>query len=146
MKKLLSEIITAWWSEVDTKLVNPKSEEAIKALKLVLREDFGFDSDVIDYVVEMVRSTPTNFDLGGKTSGIDVGKNQTAVSAQLHPVWDDDEEEDDEDEEEVTAIDDDEDEGSVTGTEAASEVRAIRCWCILALDRTNACISCSLSL
>ena len=97
MKKLLSEIITAWWSEVDTKLVNPKSEEAIKALKLVLREDFGFDSDVIDYVVEMVRSTPTNFYLGGKTSGIDVGKNQTAVSAQLHPVWDDDEEEDDED-------------------------------------------------
>jgi hypothetical protein len=97
MKKLLSEIITAWWSEVDTKLVNPKSEEAIKGLKLVLREDFGFDSDVIDYVVEMVRSTPTNFDLGGKTSGIDVGKNQTAVSAQLHPVWDDDEEEDDED-------------------------------------------------
>jgi hypothetical protein len=97
MKKLLSEIITAWWSEVDTKLVNPKSEEAIKGLKLVLREDFGFDSDVIDYVVEMVRSTPTNFHLGGKTSGIDVGKNQTAVSAQLHPVWDDDEEEDDED-------------------------------------------------
>ena len=97
MKKLLSEIITAWWSEVDTKLVNPKSEEAIKGLKLVLREDFGFDSDVIDYVVEMVRSTPTNFDLGGKTSGIDVGKNQTAVSAQLHPVWDDDEEDDDED-------------------------------------------------
>lgn len=97
MKKLLSEVITAWWSEVDTKLVNPKSEEAIKGLKLVLREDFGFDSDVIDYVVEMVRSTPTNFDLGGKTSGIDVGKNQTAVSAQLHPVWDDDEEDDDED-------------------------------------------------
>lgn len=97
MKKLLSEVITAWWSEVDTKLVNPKSEEAIKGLKLVLREDFGFDSDVIDYVVEMVRSTPTNFDLGGKTSGIDVGKNQTAVSAQLHPVWDDDDEEDDED-------------------------------------------------
>jgi len=96
MKKLLSEIITAWWSEVDTKLVNPKSEEAIKGLKLVLREDFGFDSDVIDYVVEMVRSTPTNFDLGGKTSGIDVGKNQTAVSAQLHPVWDDDDEDDDE--------------------------------------------------
>jgi len=92
MKKLLSEIITAWWSEVDTKLVNPKSEEAIKGLKLVLREDFGFDSDVIDYVVEMVRSTPTNFDLGGKSSGIDVGKNQTAVSAQLHPDW---EEEDD---------------------------------------------------
>ena len=97
MKKLLSEIITAWWSEVDTKLVNPKSEEAIKGLKLVLREDFGFDSDVIDYVVEMVRSTPTNFDLGGKTSGFDVGKNQTAVSAQLHPVWDDDDEDDDED-------------------------------------------------
>ena len=97
MKKLLSEIITAWWSEVDTKLVNPKSDEAIKGLKLVLREDFEFDSDVIDYVVEMIRSTPTNFDLGGKTSGIDVGKNQTAVSAQLHPNWDDDEEEDDED-------------------------------------------------
>lgn len=97
MKKLLSEIITAWWIEVDTKLVNPRSDEAIKGLKLVLREDFGFDSDVIDYVVEMIRSTPTNFDLGGKTSGIDVGKNQTAVSAQLHPNWDDDEEEDDED-------------------------------------------------
>ena len=96
MKKLLSEIITAWWSEVDTKLVNPRSDEAIKGLKLVLREDFGFDSDVIDYVVEMVRSTPTNFHLGGKTSGIDVGKNQTAVSAQLHPNWDDDEEDDDE--------------------------------------------------
>jgi hypothetical protein len=97
MKKLLSEIITAWWIEVDTKLVNPKSEEAISGLKKVLREDFKFDSDVIDYVVEMVRSTPTNFHLGGKTSGIDVGKNQTAVSAQLHPNWDDDEEEDDED-------------------------------------------------
>jgi hypothetical protein len=97
MKKLLSEIITAWWIEVDTKLVNPKSKEAINGLKKVLREDFKFDSDVIDYVVEMVRSTPTNFYLGGKTSGIDVGKNQTAVSAQLHPVWDDDEEDDDED-------------------------------------------------
>ncbi len=97
MKKLLSEIITSWWIEVDTKLVNPKSKEAINGLKKVLREDFKFDSDVIDYVVEMVRSTPTNFYLGGKTSGIDVGKNQTAVSAQLHPVWDDDEEDDDED-------------------------------------------------
>lgn len=97
MKNLLNEIIGAWWNKMSTKLINPKSDESVQALKTVLKEDFDFEDVVVEYVVEQLTNSPTNFKLGGKTSGIDVGKNQTAVSAQLHPHWDDDSEEDDED-------------------------------------------------
>jgi hypothetical protein len=97
MKKLLNEILTSWWVEAGLHLSNPKSNESIEALKKVLREDFRFENDVISYIVETLTNAPTNFKLGGKSSGINVGDNQTAVSAQLHPDWDegDDNDEDD---------------------------------------------------
>ena len=97
MKKLLNEILTSLWVEAGLHLSNPKSNESIEALKKVLREDFRFENEVISYLVERLTNSPTNFHLGGKSSGINVGDNQTAVSAKLHPDWDegDDNDEDD---------------------------------------------------
>ena len=97
MKKLLNEILTSWWVEAGLHLSNPKSNESVEALKKVLREDFRFENEVISYLVERLTNSPTNFHLGGKSSGINVGDNQTAVSAKLHPDWDegDDNDEDD---------------------------------------------------
>jgi len=96
MKDFLKEIIRLWWVEAGTELKNPKSEVAIKALKTILREDFELDSEFIDYIVESVNKTPTNFVLhGDHDSGIKVGKNQTAVSAKIHPDYDEEETEDD---------------------------------------------------
>ena len=95
MKDFLKEIIRLWWVEAGTELNNPKSEASIKALKTILREDFELDSEFIDYIVEGVNNAPTNFVLhGDHDSGIKVGKNQTAVSAKIHPDYDDDETED----------------------------------------------------
>ena len=92
MKDFLKEIIRLWWVEAGTELKNPKSEVAIKALKTILREDFELDSEFIDYIVESVNKTPTNFVLhGDHDSGIKVGKNQTAVSAKIHPDYDEEE-------------------------------------------------------
>lgn len=92
MTNFLDEIIRAWWIEVGSGLTNPTSEASIKGLKKVLREDFEFDNDVITYIVESIANRPSNFSLKvGKSSGIDVGKNQTAVSAQLHPNWEEEE-------------------------------------------------------
>ena len=100
MKNFLNEMIRLWWVESGTELKNPKSEASIKGLKKVLVEEYEFDNETIDYIVESITNAPSNFKLGGKSSGINVGKNQTAVSAQLHPDWDDEDlNEDDEDEE-----------------------------------------------
>ena len=101
MKKLLNEILTSWWVEAGLHLSNPKSNESIEALKKVLREDFRFENEVISYLVERLTNSPTNFHLGGKSSGINVGDNQTAVSAKLHPDWDED---DDNDEDDIFAV------------------------------------------
>lgn len=92
MTNFLDEIIRAWWIEVGSGLTNPTSEASIKGLKKVLREDFEFDNDVITYIVESIANRPSNFSLKvGKSSGIDVGDKQTAVSAQLHPNWEEEE-------------------------------------------------------
>lgn len=93
MNDFLNEIIDLWWMEVGTKLTNPKSEECIRGLKNVLRENFELDNDVVQYVVEALTNSPSNFSMNvGKPSGINVGDNQTAVSAQLHPDWDEEDE------------------------------------------------------
>ena len=90
MEDFLNEIIELWWIEAGTKLTDPKSEECIRGLKNVLRENFELDNEVIQYVVEVLTNSPSNFSMNvGKPSGINVGDNQTAVSAQLHPDWDD---------------------------------------------------------
>ena len=92
MKDFLKEIIRLWWVEGGTALKNPKSEASIKALRTILREDLELDDDFIDYIVENVTSSPTNFAPNGNTdSGINVSKTQTSVSAQI-ASWDDDEE------------------------------------------------------
>lgn len=92
MKNFLNEMIRLWWVESGTELKNPKSESAIKGLKKVLVEEYEFDNETIDYIVESIANTPSNFSLKvGKSSGINVGKNQTAVSAQLHPNWEEEE-------------------------------------------------------
>tara|TARA_R100000951_G_scaffold115975_2_gene125955 strand:- start:5503 stop:7740 length:2238 start_codon:yes stop_codon:yes gene_type:complete len=93
MEDFLNEIRELWWIKVGTKLKNPKSEECIRGLKTVLRENFELDNDVIQYIVEALTNSPSNFSMNvGKPSGINVGDNQTAVSAQLHPDWDDEDE------------------------------------------------------
>ena len=92
MKNFLNEMIRLWWVESGTELKNPKSESAIKGLKKVLVEEYEFDNETIDYIVESIANSPSNFSLKvGKSSGINVGKNQTAVSAQLHPNWEEEE-------------------------------------------------------
>lgn len=96
MNNFIDEIIRLWWVEVGTELKNPTSEASIKGLKKVLREDLEFDNDTIKYIVESIANRPSNFSLKvGKSSGIDVGKNQTAVSAQLHPDWEDEDDDSD---------------------------------------------------
>ena len=93
MNEFLKEIARLWWVEVGTELQNPLSEKSIRGLRKILKEEYDFDSEVIEYIIESAVKTPTNFHLGGdRTSGMVVGKNDTAVSAHLHT--DDNEEED----------------------------------------------------
>lgn len=92
MSNFLDDITRLWWIEVGVELKNPTSEASIKGLKKVLREDLELDNDVITYIVESIANRPSNFSLKvGKSSGIDVGSKQTAVSAQLHPNWEEEE-------------------------------------------------------
>ena len=102
MKDFLNEIIRLWWVEGGLELKNPKSEASIKALRVVLKEDLEFSNDVIEYIVENIKTSITHFASEPQSSGINVGKNQSAVSAQLHPDWDDEDlnEEDEEEAEE----------------------------------------------
>jgi len=92
MKNFLKEIMTLWWVEAGVALKDPKSEASIKALKTILREDLELDDDFIDYIVESVTNSPTNFiPKGNIDSGTKVNKTQTSVSAQI-ASWSDDEE------------------------------------------------------
>ncbi len=92
MKEFLNEVAKLWWIEVGTKLQNPLSEESLNGLRKILKEEYDFDSEVIEYIVESAVKTPTNFHLGGdRESGMQVGTNDTAVSAHLHHDEEDDE-------------------------------------------------------
>jgi len=99
MKDFLNEIIRLWWVEGGLELKNPKSEASIKALRVVLKEDLEFSNDVIEYIVENIKTSITHFASEPQSSGINVGKNQSAVSAQLHPDWDDEDLNEDDEEE-----------------------------------------------
>ena len=91
MKEFLNELARLWWIEVGTNLTNPLSEQSIDGLRTILKEEYDFDSEVIEYIVESAVKTPTNFHLGGnRESGMQVGQNDTAVSAHLHSDEDDD--------------------------------------------------------
>tara|TARA_R110002050_G_scaffold177972_1_gene311184 strand:+ start:1290 stop:3590 length:2301 start_codon:yes stop_codon:yes gene_type:complete len=91
MKEFLNEIARLWWIEVGNKLTDPLSEQSIEGLRKILKEEYNFDSEVIEYIVESAVKTPTNFHLGGnRESGMQVGSNDTAVSAHLHSDEDDD--------------------------------------------------------
>ena len=82
--KLIEQICKLWWVEAGTKLTDPYSSESLQALELVLREDFDYDDNVVEYVMESIMRTPTHFKIGGDTdSGIDVDDDETAVSAIL---------------------------------------------------------------
>jgi len=92
MKKFLNEMARLWWVEVGTQLTNPLSEQSIDGLRKILKEEYEFDSEVIEYIIESAVKTPTNFHLGGnRESGMQVGSNDTAVSAHLHHDGNDDE-------------------------------------------------------
>ncbi len=81
-----------WWVEVGIQLTNPLSEQSIDGLRRILKEEYEFDSEVIEYIIESAVKTPTNFHLGGnRESGMQVGSNDTAVSAHLHHDGNDDE-------------------------------------------------------
>ena len=97
MKDLLNEIIRLWWVQGGLEIKNPKSEASIKALRVALKEDLEFSNDVIEYIVKNIKTSITHFASDTQSSGINVGNNQTAVSAKLHPDWDegDDGDEDD---------------------------------------------------
>ena len=92
MKEFLNEIARLWWIEVGNGLTNPLSEESLNGLRKILKEEYDFDSEVIEYIVESAVKTPSNFHLGGnRESGMQVGTNDTAVSAHLHHDGNDDE-------------------------------------------------------
>lgn len=91
MKEFLNELARLWWVEVGTDLTDPLSENSIAGLRKILKEEYDFDSEVIEYIVESAVKTPSNFHLGGnRESGMQVGTNDTAVSAHLHSDEDDD--------------------------------------------------------
>jgi hypothetical protein len=82
--KLIEQICKLWWVEAGRDLTNPYSRESLQALDVVLREDFDFNDDIVEYVMESIMRTPTHFKVGGDTdSGIDVDDDETAVSAIL---------------------------------------------------------------
>ena len=92
MKEFLNEMARLWWIEVGNGLTNPLSEESLNGLRKILKEEYDFDSEVIEYIVESAVKTPSNFHLGGnRESGMQVGTNDTAVSAHLHHDGNDDE-------------------------------------------------------
>ena len=92
MKEFLNEVAKLWWIEVGNGLTNPLSEESLNGLRRILKEEYDFDSEVIEYIVESAVKTPSNFHLGGnRESGMQVGTNDTAVSAHLHHDGNDDE-------------------------------------------------------
>lgn len=99
MKDFLKEIIRLWWVEGGTELKNPKSEASIKALRVVLKEELDFPNEAIEYIIENIKTPITHFAYEPQSSGINVGKNQSAVSAQLHPDWDDEDLNEDDEEE-----------------------------------------------
>jgi hypothetical protein len=92
MKEFLNEVAKLWWIEVGNGLTNPLSEKSLNGLRKILKEEYDFDSEVIEYIVESAVKTPSNFHLGGnRESGMQVGTNDTAVSAHLHHDGNDDE-------------------------------------------------------
>jgi len=99
MKDFLKEIIRLWWVEGGAELKNPKSEASIKALRVVLKEELDFPNEAIEYIIENIKTPITHFAYEPQSSGINVGDNQTAVSAQLHPDWDDEDLNEDDEEE-----------------------------------------------
>ena len=99
MKEFLNELARLWWIEVGTELTNPISEKSIKGLRKVLEEEYEFDSEVIDYIIEVTVKTPTNFHLGDYDSNMVVGDNDTAVSAHLYTDTDEEDDLVDENEE-----------------------------------------------
>jgi len=91
MKEFLNELARLWWIEVGNELTDPLSEKSLNGLRTILKEEYDFDSEVIEYIVESAVKTPSNFHLGGnRESGMQVGTNDTAVSAHLHSDEDDD--------------------------------------------------------
>jgi|TARA_B100000085_G_scaffold285476_1_gene321623 hypothetical protein len=99
MKEFLNELARLWWIEVGTELTNPISEKSIRGLKKILEEEYEFDSEVIDYIIEVTVKTPNNFHLGDMDSNMVVGDNDTAVSAHLYTDTDDEDDLVDENEE-----------------------------------------------
>ena len=92
MKEFLNEVARLWWIEVGNGLTDPLSEKSLNGLRTILKEEYDFDSEVIEYIVESAVKTPSNFHLGGnRESGMQVGTNDTAVSAHLHHDGNDDE-------------------------------------------------------
>ena len=99
MKEFLNELARLWWIEVGTELTNPISEKSIRGLKKILEEEYEFDSEVIDYIIEVTVKTPNNFHLGDMDSNMVVGDNDTAVSAHLYTDTDEEDDVVDENEE-----------------------------------------------
>ena len=52
MNEFLNELARLWWVEVGTELQNPISEKSINGLRKVLEEEYDFDSEVIEYIIE----------------------------------------------------------------------------------------------
>ena len=128
MKEFLNELARLWWIEVGTELhKNPLSEKSLNGLRTILKEEYDFDEIVVDYVIELTSKslsnestvkTPTNFHLGGdRTSGMVVGKNDTAVSAHLNS----DEEESVDENEEEKENDEKDDKQSEKGTPSGDD-------------------------
>ena len=59
MKEFLNELARLWWVEVGTDLTNPLSEQSIDGLRKILKEEYNFDDEVIEYIIESAVKTPT---------------------------------------------------------------------------------------
>lgn len=106
MNRFMNELLNLWWFEVLTELQDPFSERSIAGLRRILREEYEFDEDVVEYVIEAMTSTPTNFDIDSEPSGIDVDEDDTFVSAHLDDDYDLDEADDEEGDDEEPKEDD----------------------------------------
>jgi len=92
MKKLLKEIARLWWIRAGIRLVNPRSNESVQALREVLSKDMEFENEVVEYLIGELTTKVKHGDQSDN-SGIDVKDDESAVSAHF--------DRDDEDEENV---------------------------------------------
>ena len=84
MKNLIEHICRLWGIDLGTKITNPRSNESILSLKKILKEDLGFNTATIKYIVDAIMRAPQSFKSGDDVdTSVYVDDEETAVSAIL---------------------------------------------------------------